>query len=437
MAGEMNFGIIDAAMPGRIANSFYQGQQEQAQNALMRAQLEHATGANRLSALQYQQAQRAMQEDEDTKNALMGSGGDLSVARNALMSKGLYKPALAIQKSNLENLKTNAEIDEKTAATLLKRKQVLGGALVAAHADPSDATLLRVLDSLEAEGIPTTKTRAAFAQIQDPEQRRQLIKSYAFGTPEGRQALESIQVKAEKVDAGGQIGFVNINPLAGQIGTQTGPAIGKTMTPNETAMLPIHQGQLNVARQNAGTSAGQLGVAQQRLAKDMDVGLQGRIAQAKAVGTTTGEGQAKAASNLPGAIATADQAVKMIDELVGSKDGKIKPHPGLQTAVGATITPGLKYVPGTDTASFMARFDQIKGQAFLQAFEALKGGGQITEIEGAKGTAAINRMNTATSEKEFVQAAREAQAIYRKGVQNAKVKAGAAKANDGWTIEKE
>jgi len=64
-------------------------------------------------------------------------------------------------------------------------------------------------------------------------------------------------------------------------------------------------------------------------------------------------------------------------------------------------------------------FEQIGGGAFLQAFNTLKGGGQITEKEGEKGTAAINRMKLATSEKEFINASRDFQAVLRRGVETA------------------
>ena len=88
--------------------------------------------------------------------------------------------------------------------------------------------------------------------------------------------------------------------------------------------------------------------------------------------------------------------------------------------------PGARFIPGTDAAGFMARFDQIKGSSFLEAFESLKGGGAITEKEGQKGTDAINRMSTATDEKEFIRAALDLQDVIRKGVENAQKRAARA-----------
>ena len=101
-----------------------------------------------------------------------------------------------------------------------------------------------------------------------------------------------------------------------------------------------------------------------------------------------------------------------------------KPHAGFEQAVGMGI-PGLKYIPGSSTASFMARLEEVQGGAFLQAFNTLKGGGAISEKEGAKATQAITRMSTSQSEKEFKEAAREFQDVIRKGIINAKIKANA------------
>lgn len=156
--------------------------------------------------------------------------------------------------------------------------------------------------------------------------------------------------------------------------------------------------------------------------------------------------QAKAAFELPTALEQGQMAIQQIDEMIGSEDGKIKPHAGFQNAVGmpnvvtglgARVVPGM--FPGSDTASFIKRLKQIQGGAFLQAFEALKGGGQITEVEGKKATEAITRLDQAQSEKEFTTAARELQGIIRRGMENARKQAGgmapSAPTNaGGWSV---
>jgi hypothetical protein len=157
------------------------------------------------------------------------------------------------------------------------------------------------------------------------------------------------------------------------------------------------------------------------------------MATARATGEAIAKGDVAAQQALPKIIGRAEESVRLIDELIGKRDSKTgqllkgeKTHPGFQSAVGATFIPGARFIPGSDTASFMSRHDQIKGASFLEAFESLKSGGAITEKEGSKATDAINRMSTATSEAEYVRAAMDLQDVMRKGVANAQAKAARA-----------
>jgi hypothetical protein len=185
--------------------------------------------------------------------------------------------------------------------------------------------------------------------------------------------------------------------------------------------------------------------SRKRLEFEMSPTEQARIAQAKATGTETGKTGAQAAANLPAAVQTANEAIALIDEMVGKapviKDGKViekgtAPHPGFSSYVGATLFPGARFVEGTDAASYELRQKQIEGQAFLEAFRSLKGGGSITEKEGEKATAAITRMNKAASEKEYVTAARELQGILREGVKRAQAKAARGTIGGGGPLPK-
>lgn len=134
------------------------------------------------------------------------------------------------------------------------------------------------------------------------------------------------------------------------------------------------------------------------------------------------------ADKLPEAIAMNNDAIRKIDEMIGSVDAngkplpgaKGKPHPGFNEAVGAGF--GTAYIPGTQGKSFTIRHKEVLSQAFLDAFEALKGGGAITEKEGEKATAARTRMDLAQSEKEYMAAAREYQGVLKRGVENAKAR---------------
>lgn len=182
-----------------------------------------------------------------------------------------------------------------------------------------------------------------------------------------------------------------------------------------------------------GIAGGHLALARERLRKDMDPQLQATMAEAKAFGENIGKNRAAAVQALPAAVQSANEGIRLIDEMIGKptiKDAKgnivqkgTKPHPGFSDYVGATWKPGMRFIEGSDAASFEVRQKQIEGKAFLEAFNALKGGGSITEKEGEKGTAAIMRMNKAASEEEYMKAARELQNILRTGVERARMKA--------------
>ncbi len=147
--------------------------------------------------------------------------------------------------------------------------------------------------------------------------------------------------------------------------------------------------------------------------------MQGReaVATGATPATPATEARAIAIRKLPDAIAQSRDALNLIDKMVGKEDGSTKPAPGFKGAVGTGI--GLRFVPGTSESDFQAMYDQISGGAFLQAFNTLKGGGAITEKEGEKATAAITRMKLSTSEKAFMEAAREFQTVLRRGVATA------------------
>jgi hypothetical protein len=176
--------------------------------------------------------------------------------------------------------------------------------------------------------------------------------------------------------------------------------------------------------------------------RERDLTLAENQAAARARGKKLAENKVEAERALPGAIATAEQTLTLIDEMIGDakvnpKTNKIeipkagrRPAPGFTDYVGAGV-PGMRFLEGSDAASYERRQLQIEGKTFLEAFESLRGGGAITEVEGAKGQQAISRMNKAQSEVEYVKAARELQEVVRKGVERARTKAGVAPGGGG------
>ena len=339
-----------------------------------------------VNALKMQEMQRGLQEEEQIRNYLAGADLTKPETRAGLAKFG--KAGLATgkllaeqEKAGLESRKLGLDVNEKTLNAHRERVSDLAF-------NPSDTNIKAHLeDSLLRKEIT-------------PEQANQQLNRFL--------SMPLEQRKQEFLQMG-----VNASKRLEQM-----------------TISAAQQQTADVTRRGQDISA-----ATTRRGQDMqaDPQLQSTIAQAKEYGQNLGKNRALAEAALPGAIQTADESIRLIDEMVGKapvvKDGKViekgtAPHPGFKNYVGAALVPGMRFVEGSDTASFDIRQKQIEGKAFLEAFNALKGGGSITEKEGEKGTQAIMRMNKASSEREYVAAARELQDIMRKGVERAKTKAG-------------
>ena len=105
-----------------------------------------------------------------------------------------------------------------------------------------------------------------------------------------------------------------------------------------------------------------------------------------------GKRTADAEVDLPGAITSANSAIKLVDEMLK--------HPGFTAAVGMP-NPfkggfGIGNIPGTPAGDFSNRLTKAQGGVFMQARQGLKGAGQVTDFEGKKAEQALSGMRTAT-----------------------------------------
>lgn len=146
----------------------------------------------------------------------------------------------------------------------------------------------------------------------------------------------------------------------------------------------------------------------------------GIAAEERARGTAVGKAQGEAQTNLGGAIAKAQQALDLIDQ--------IRNDPALPSITGNFQGRAPAGIPlltgGQDGADLSVKIDQLQGKVFLDAFEALKGGGQITEVEGLKAERAQARLNRAQSTEEYKAALDELAEVVAAGMERARAKAG-------------
>jgi hypothetical protein len=401
--------------------------------------IQGAQQQNQLAQLQMQQAQR----EQEATNALNRAyaeaynpqTGDVDINRlRTSLASGGYGSKLPDIEKKLGEVKTQRLTQAKTEGEVLdaalKRSRGFletldpnapGAAEAyiawheANHKDPI------IGPALAARGVTADQSRGRIAQlIQTPGGLARLINESKLGT---EKFMELNKPQLSTTDVGGQVVSRTFQPLTGElktIGTQQ-----KTMAPGEAER--IRNEGLRI-----GLEGRRVAVLEENARREADPAFQQRMGAARATGEAIAKGDVAAVQALPKIIGRAEEGVRLIDELIGKRDSKgrliegSKPHPGFENAVGATWLPGARFVPGTDAAGFMSRFDQIKGASFLEAFESLKGGGAITEKEGQKGTDAINRMSTSTDEKEFIRAALDLQDVIRKGVANAQSRAARA-----------
>jgi len=314
--------------------------------------------------------------------------------------------ALKLRTDALQGQKLQGDIKKTGVETTLKQLEVQREQFGNLIFNPSDANITaHIEDSVLKGNIPPAQAQSLLAQVMplDATQRKQFFSDMAL------KAGERAQIEATR--RGQDIGAET---------TRRGQDIGAATT---------IRGQNLV---DARTREGQ--------AMQYNPDLQTKIAEAKASGEFIGKYKATAAAALPSALEAANEGIRLIDEMVGKapvvKDGKViekgtAPHPGFKNYVGAALVPGMRFVEGSNTASFEVRQKQIEGKAFLEAFQTLKGGGAITEKEGEKGTAAIMRMNKAANEREYIAAARELQSVLRTGMDRARAKAGNPAPSDG------
>jgi hypothetical protein len=388
------------------------------------AQIEQIRSAQQTNMLRQEQMAALQREREElqTLNRLYGEAYSPTTGRvdqsklySGLAQGGLGSQIPALQKAEAERVKAGFATSKEESEAILKRLDVKRTQLVGVTtpAEYVNWALSSFDDpilgpALRADGSSPEKVMERINQVaQQPNALQNLIEESKLGSDEYARLVKD---------------------RAGQLITVRGQNIQAQTT---------RRGQ-NIQAQTTRRSQD---IADRR---ERDLTLAENQAAARARGKKLAENKVEAERALPGAIATAEQTLTLIDEMIGdarvSKDGKKweVPKGGRDPAEGFTDYvglgfPGERFLEGSDAASYERRQLQIEGKTFLEAFESLRGGGAITEVEGAKGQQAISRMNKAQSEVEYVKAARELQEVVRKGVERARTKAGVAPGGGGGT----
>lgn len=95
-----------------------------------------------------------------------------------------------------------------------------------------------------------------------------------------------------------------------------------------------------------------------------------------------------------------------------------------ESAVGATWTPGLRFIDGTPQASWFKKFEMVKGGQFLTAVKQMKGMGALSDREGQAATQAISALSASQNEQDFRRAANDYMDIITRGIDRDRAKLG-------------
>lgn len=385
---EINWGLLDPNSPQKVGNSFYEGQ-------LQAQKLRDSDTQNAIANYQLKQAQR----QDENQNALFGSlraaNGDQDKIANAFISAGMPEKAYKAQQELADLNKKKAE-----AGDIIGKQR--SGAFVSIYNDPSDENIIRTANIHAAtSGEDASGLAKQLLSIQDLNARKQAIMSVIMQHPNGKDALLSIQAKPEKVDTGGQIGFVNTNPLAGKVGTQLGGSINKVATPGEllTAQTARRGQDMTDARQRElntiTNSQGKVPAGYRQTSDGNLEAIPGGPADVKKQGQLNAD-----TASLQGSMSNFDRLATAANELLNA--------PGLGGITG--IRGAIPNIPGTDAADAEAKLNTLKSQVGFGVLQDMRnnsktGGalGSVSDAEGKRLEANLAALEKAQSKEQMME----------------------------------
>lgn len=172
---EINFGLLDTQLPGRIATIPLQAQEAGQANALRTMQMMQGMSQNRLSDLNYNEQMRGIEEQKQIRSALSGIDVTTSQGQNEAVSRAtrinpdtgfkLQKMFREAEKSNADLLKTRAETDRIGFERATKVREQFAGDLRQLASNPTDENVRAVFSRGVSLGIPSQDIATDQARI--------------------------------------------------------------------------------------------------------------------------------------------------------------------------------------------------------------------------------------------------------------------------------
>lgn len=195
----------------------------------------------------------------------------------------------------------------------------------------------------------------------------------------------------------GQIQFGQIGNRGTFKPIDLGASGGQFVSPTKTVNTETEQ----IVMDQFGNTLSRIPIQNEQAAFDTNLGA--------GLGSAAAAGQVAA----PGDVAAGQTALGLLNQ--------IREHPALKSATGATA-PLNQFLVGTENFDFQNLVDQAKSGAFLTAIQQMRGLGALSNAEGQSATAAVTRMNTASTADGFKRALDDYETIINQGIQRAQSK---------------
>ena len=172
---EINFGLLDTQLPGRIATIPLQAQEAGQANALRTMQMMQGMSQNRLSDLNYNEQMRGIEEQKQLRNVLSGIDVTTREGRIDAIRKAaginpktgfeLQKMFQEDEKRSADLLKTRAETDKIGFERAIKNREQFAGELRQLALNPTDDNVRAVFSKGISFGVPMQDIAADQARI--------------------------------------------------------------------------------------------------------------------------------------------------------------------------------------------------------------------------------------------------------------------------------
>lgn len=294
-----------------------------------------------------------------------------------------------------------------------KDRGVIGGLVGAiSGAVTGNAPENQTVKSLVARGLDTntaqivardpTLLRAVLPQLMGTGGQTNDIKEYEYAKRQGFQGSLDQWMAQKRAGAG----EYSLTPVYGT--NDKGETVliqpGKSGTAIQTVLPPNVKISAGVEKIDLGTQWGVLDKKSGQI-----IGYQPKDLRGAERERGIGDAQGKAVASAPGDLQAGQNALDILQ--------KIRANPYLERGTGFSSVANV--IPGTGGYDFSNLVEQAKSGAFLQAIQQMRGLGSLSNAEGGAATAAITRMNTATSKEAFLDALADYEKVVKQGMARA------------------